>query len=478
MIGLNQLRTAYVQAPPSVRRLLSPILSAIPLRYRFGGTYVDYRTKIDRSRRDLDFVSAWRRDRLRAIIGVATTRSPHYRRIAKCIGFDQSSIASFEVPDLAGFPILTKEELRGDCEDFLTCAKDKLDEVSTSGSSGTPLIIYLDKDRSAKEWAFVQDSWSKIGFEPRCIRAVFRGIHLDNVDKTPWEFEPALGELRLSPFHLTDAWMEKYCDLIQRYRASFLHGLPSAIFIFANYVLRAGRKDVADRISGIITSSEALFAHQRERMSHAFPKAKITSYYGMSEKVLFGSEVPDRSGVFEMEPLYGIAELVDDHGRTVEEPGKKGRIIGTGLLYRGMPLIRYDTNDIAELVESASEQNYYRIKVKNITSHWGQEFLVGIDGQLISMTAIDIRSPVYSKMSTFQFHQTKPGNATLMTVLAPGCSEEDIAPFIDEISAKIGSSLVFDIKIVDNIPRNLRGKSKFVDQKIDLSFFGHTDPDN
>jgi len=457
-----------VQAPPSVRRFLSPILSTIPVRFRFGRDYVTYRKYIDRSRRDLDFVAAWRRDRLRIIVEAATTKAPHYRWIAKRIGLDPSSISTLDITDLAQFPILTKEELRGNVAEFLTRPAKTLDHVSTSGSSGSPLSFYLDKDRSTKEWAFVQDSWSKIGFEPRHIRAVFRGIHLNNVDEKPWEFEPALGELRLSPFHLTDRWMQEYCNLILRYNASFIHGYPSAISIFSNYVLRNGRQDIADCITGIIGASEAFFAHQRQQIAQAFPKARITSFYGMSEKVLFGSEVPDSPSVFEMEPIYGIAELVDDHGHTVNRPGKRGRIIGTGLLFQGMPLIRYDTGDEAELVEPASRKNFFRMSVKDLTSRWGQEFLVGSHGELISMTAINIHSPAYINMSSFQFHQTMPGKATLKVIAAPGCTVEDIAPFIDEISAKIGASMVFEIAIVDRLNQNSRGKSKFIDQKLDL----------
>ena len=468
MISMNRLRTAYVHAPPSARRALSPLLSAIPVRYRFGRTYVAYRDYIVRSRRDKDFVAKWQRDLLRTLAQAAVLRAEHYRRVARVAGLDLSAVDSFSISDLARFPILTKEELRGRAHEFVTCPLELLDEVSTSGSSGTPLRIYLDKDRSAKEWGFLQDAWSKIGFKPSCVRAVFRGIQIENVDRTPWEFEPALGELRLSPFHLTDTWMKKYCALILRYGATYLHGYPSAISIFSNYVLRMGRKDVADRICGVIAASETLFVHQRERIAEAFPKARITSFYGMSEKVLFGSELVDEAGTFEMEPLYGIAELVDDGGRTIVNPGERGRILGTGLLFGSMPLIRYDTGDLAILVEAASEKNLFRVKVKGITSRWGQEFLVGGDGQLISMTAINIHSPAYGKMSAFQFHQTEPGKATVRVVPAQGCGERDIVPFINELSAKVGASLIFDFEIVEQIAHNPRGKSRFIDQHLDL----------
>lgn len=470
MTGLNRLRTAYVHAPNWLRKAVSPLLAAVPERYRFGGTYVAFRKHIERSRHDADFTHGWQRDKLRSLLQAAHARAPYYSKVFEACGLTADRIGRFQPEDISRLPTLSKEYLRQSApEEFLTVPAASLDIVSTSGSSGTPLAFHLDKDRSAKEWAFVLDAWAKIGFSARNTRAVFRGLHLTNVDETPWEYEPALGELRLSPFHLNDRWMAVYCDLIKRYGATYLHGYPSALSIFANYVKRNGRQDIASLISGIICASEATFPHQRQLLEEVFGTDAILSFYGMSEKVAFGSEVPGSPGVFEMEPLYGITELLDDHDRPISTQGEKGRIVATGLLFKGMPFIRYDTGDMAELVEPASPANCFRLKLRNIGSRWGQEFLVGNDGRLISMTAINIHSPAYSRMAGFQFHQEVPGEASLKAVLAPGCTEADLVPFIAEISEKIGSSLKFNIEIVDALPANTRGKSKFIDQKIDLS---------
>ena len=379
--------------------------------------------------------------------------------------------APFEISDLQKLPILTKDELRKYRQDFLTCPAEKLDIISTSGSTGMPLSFYLDKERSAIEWAFIQDSWSRIGYDPQQRRAVFRGIHFSQVDQKPYEFDPALGELRLSPFHMTPNWMNKYSQLIIRYKIKFLHGYPSALSLFSNFVNRTRHADLSRKITGIMSISENLFYHQRELISKVFPYAKITSYYGMSEKVLFATEVMDDPGTFEMEPLYGICEVVDDAGELIRAPGKTGRMVGTGLLFHGMPFIRYDTGDMAELVEMPSQDNSFRMKVKNIRSRWGQEFLVGSHGELISMTAINIHSTAYGSMSTFQFQQEIPGQATLKVVPEKGYSLDDIRHFIDEISEKIGSSMIFKIKIVESLDKNTRGKTKFIDQKIDLKAY-------
>jgi len=471
VIRLDELRTAYIKAPPHIRRILSPLLALAPQSLLFGKTYQSYRRYIARSRKDVAFVAEWRRRGLRSMLKAALN-APHYHAVLGEIGLDESAIEQFEAQDLRLLPILTKPTLRASVENLRSCSPDELDLVSTSGSSGNPLYFYLEKSRSPIEWAFVQDSWAKIKYDPMKVRAVFRGVHLEDVDVMPWEYEPALRELRLSPFHLTPKWMGKYCELIQAHNATYLHGYPSAISTFANFVIASGNLEISRAIRGIMAISEAILPHQRSLIQEAFPKAKITSFYGMSEKVLFASEVVGNPGVYEMEPLYGILELVDEDGKIVEEPGTRGRIIGTSLLFKGFPFIRYDTEDEAELVEPAAESNLFRAKVRNITSRWNQEFLVGSHGQLISMTAINIHSEAYRKMIRFQFEQSKPGFATLKVIPAEGATIEDITPFVDEISHKIGSSIAFSVEITDRIALNKRGKARFIDQKLDLCKFG------
>lgn len=465
---LDKLRTAYSKAPASVRGKLAPFLVLAPIASLYGSTYTEYRDNIDRSAHDEGFVREWRRKRLCEILGCAIDKSPYYQRIAQEHGITYDALARLGEAALAQFPILTKEMIREHRMQMLTCSKDALSEISTGGSSGTPLSFYLDKDRSVKEWAFLQDYWSKIGFTPKCVRAVFRGVLIDNVDTKPWEYDAALRELRLSPFHLTDEFEAKYCQLIQQKGIAYLHGYPSAISIFAGYVQRTNHA-IRRQIKGVICASEQLHAYQREAIEHAFPNAQVTSFYGLSEKVLIGNEVRQRPGVYDLQPLYGYAELVDEAGEAILEPGRRGRLLGTSLLFQGMPLIRYDTGDTAELVALPTEKNLHRMRICAIEPRRGTEFVVGAQGQLISMTAINIHSSAYSKILAFQFRQRKPGEVRLCVSLAPGATPADLEPFVREISTKIGQSVQFEVELKADMQRTARGKAKFIEQELDIS---------
>lgn len=468
----DRARTAFIHHPVWLRRAAGPLLALAPPEALFGATCREYRRLIARSRIEPAFTREWQMRRLRELLTRAARHAPYYRRLFRQLGLSESDLTSFAAEDLRRLPLLTREDLSAPAEEFTTAPPAQLDLVTTGGSSGAPLVFYLDRGRSPKEWAFVLDAWSKIGFSPGEVRAVFRGVHLAHVDRTPWEYNRPLRELRLSPFHLTDQWMGRYCGLMRKHGARFLHGYPSALALFAAYVLRAGREDIAGQIRGVMTISERLFGHQRELIGHAFRRASLTSTYALGERVAFGSEVAGAADVYEIEPLHGITELVDEHGVSIERRGETGRIVGTGLLLGGTAFVRYDTGDLATLVESPSASNGYRLIVSGIRGRRAQEFLVGADGQLISMTAINIHSPAYTKMVAFQFLQTVPGRAVVKVIPARGCGADDIQPFVREISRKIGRSMTFDIELVERLESSVRGKTKFIDQRLDLSAIG------
>lgn len=459
MTILDVLRGKYVAGSPSLRRLAGPVLSVVPFRFRYGRTYWNYRRWIQRSESDPEFVERWQNANVAEILRLARDRSVHYRRILPSSG-------ELGVAELRSLPVLTKDEVREAPDLFRVLPKDRTDTVSTSGSSGRPVHFFLSRDRGAKEKAFIHHIWSRIGFALKHKRAVLRGVYLENVDRVPFEYDAALRELRLSPFHLTEGWMDRFLELIYGHRIHFLHGYPSAISILASHVLQRDWKPPESMI-GILPISESLLPHQRELIASAFNGCEIMPFYGMTEKVAIAGEIKGEADIYEFEPLYGITELLDGMGDRVLTPGTKGRIVGTGFISRGMALLRYDTGDEAELVQVGARENGYRLRVRNIRSRWAQESLLGAQGEQISVSAINIHSPVYARIREFCFKQREEGKVDVLVVPRREGSQQELEPFVTELQTKVGQSLRFRLVVVSELPKNMRGKRKFVIQDED-----------
>ncbi|MDG1286987.1 MAG: hypothetical protein P8P30_05405 [Rickettsiales bacterium] len=468
---LDQLRGWYASSPPSVKRSLGKIIALLPADLKYGKTVTNLHDDIARAKQGSAFVQKRRLASLRELMSYAA-KTPYYQAQFTKVYGGLPDIDSFTFEDLARMPILTKTEIRKDPEAFLAKPKDMTDVASTSGSSGRPLTFYLDKNRSAKEFAYISSFWANIGFDYRTDkRAVLRGVHFDNVDEKPWQYDAALKELRLSPFHLTPENMEMFIQLMHDHKVDFLHGYPSSIIVFADYIIRE-KPELPASLKGILPVSEATLPHQLTRFKQAFPQCQITKYYGMSEKVLIAGQVGDNAEIYDFEPLYGHAELIDGIGQPVLEPGLTGRIIGTGFISMAMPLLRYDTEDVADLRHLGTAENNYRFRVTHIRGRWGEEYALGSNNELTSMSAINIHSTEYSKVHVFQLHQEVPGEVTIKVIPKPDITAEMLQPFCEEIQVKVGDSIKFTLELVDDIPFNTdNGKRKFIDQKIDLKPF-------
>jgi len=450
----------------------------MPVSLKFGSTYWRWRDDILRSRSDRDFTCRRRTAALAALLSEAYAGSDFWwERIAKALGADMSPTQiGFE--SLAALPVLTREELRKVGEAALTVGADTLDPAFTSGSSGHPFSFWLDKDRSPREFAFVNDVWARTGYQEGDARCVLRGLELADLDQQPCEWEAGLSELRCAVFSMTAERMDRCLDMIDHHGIAYLHGYPSAIEILCRHICRTGRR-LKRPILGVFPISEPVHGRQRAVVRAALPDAAIAPFYGLSEHVLFASEVDDAEDVYEFEPLYGHPELVDDRDQAVAEPGCRGRILGTGLLSTGMPFIGYDTGDAAELVRPATAENGWRMRVRDIRPRRQAEFLVGVNSDpsatltLVPEYCFSVDPSTYG-VSEVQFYQDEPGRCTIKVVPAAGCGEADVRPFVEATNKQVGSRIRFAFELVEDLAGDARGKRPFIDQRLDLRHLVNT----
>jgi phenylacetate-CoA ligase len=465
---MDVARGAYVRSPTLVRRSLAPLVSLVPTRTKFGPVYQSWRERIAAAAADPARADAEHRQALRALLHKARARSPFYRDLldkALGRGFD---LGSFEPADLARLPVLSKTELRAAGDDVLTVPRSQVDQGDTSGSNGErPFSFYLDKDRSAREMAFVYAGWSRVGFTEHDTKVVLRGFGLDPRGKYIHEWEPALRELRLSVFPMSTADVRIYLDLIDARGIRYLYGYPSAIELLCRHMSRLGRVPKLP-LKGIMPISEPLYAHQRRAILGTLGNVPIANFYGLSEKVLFALERDDLSYAFE--PLYGAAELVDDAGRPVTEVGQEGRIVGTGFLSTGMPFIRYDTEDRATLIEPATAANGQRLQVGQIIPRRKPDFLVSASGRRVVTIDFTPENPRYFKgIEEYQFFQEEPGRVTIRYMPSEDGVPEDAQRVAADLHRRTHGGIVFDVEQVKKLAGGRAGKRAFIDQRLDIS---------
>jgi phenylacetate-CoA ligase len=414
------------------------------------------------SREELD---AYQLRQLQEVLHHAYRHVPYYRRL-----FDELSARPEDVKqieDLSAFPTVGKRELQEHLEEFLALnvPPRRREYYTTGGSTGIPVGFYHDRGvTSAKEWAFITSQWRRVDYREGDRCAVLRGTVVSSDEG--WELRPLENALVLSAYHLTPEMMPGYLARLREFRPRFIQAYPSAITLLAQFMLHE-HEEPLQGLRAILCGSENLYAWQREVLETAF-ECRIFSWYGQSERVSLAGECEYNQRLHIL-PQYGVTELLDNENRPIKEPGRRGEIVGTGFLVRAMPLIRYRTMDVGAYARGQCELcgRPYRL-MEGIEGRL-QEFIVTDTGRLISMTAINMHSPVFDNVQQFRFYQDTAGRVTLRIVpketFQPTTDERRI---LSELAPKLGTDIAIVLEFVDDIPRTRHGKHSFLEQKLPI----------
>ncbi|WP_417308312.1 hypothetical protein [Devosia sp.] len=469
---MDVARGAYARSPDFVRRALAPAMTLVPTHLKYGATYRRWRDKIAKASSDPTYADREHLAALRRVLQQAHDGSPFYRDLLdKHLGhsFDYAGAMP---EDLRHLPVLRKGELRKAGDAQLTVPVGSLEKGYTAGSNGEPPFgFYLERGRSSREMAFVNYAWGRTGLTEDDAKIVLRGFGLEPNGRRITEWEPALRELRLSVFPMTRKDIALYLDLIDKYEVQYLYGYPSAIDLLCRHMCVMGRIPRLP-IKGILPISEPMFEHQRKTIKATLGNVPISNFYGMSEKVLFATEDMEAPHHYRFNPLYGLAELVDDDGQTITEPGVEGRIIGTGLLTAAQPFIRYDTEDRAELVELPSAENGRQLVLSRIVPRRKPDYLVAANGNRIVTIDFTPENPkFYTGIEEYQFYQDTPGKAVIRYIPDANGTVEDAQRVADDLARRTLGEMQFTVEEAKQLATGRAGKRAFIDQRLDVSIY-------
>jgi phenylacetate-CoA ligase len=263
----------------------------------------------------------------------------------------------------------------------------------------------------------------------------------------------------LSAIALDEASAAQYWSLIKTQKMQFIHGYPSAITSLAQAALK-DNDDFRLAVRGIFPVSEGTLQPQQELLAAAFPNATFLPMYGLSERVAMARYDPS-AGTYHFYPLYGLVEILDSEDQPVS-PGERGRIIATGLRLAGMPLLRYDTGDTAELVTMSTVGPV----VRAIRGRRAQEQLITKTGGTVSIAALNLHSVIYEKIFSFRIRQIEPGEADLLIVPTQGANDEDLRDFAAELERNCHMQIKFRVLTVSSLPPTPNSKVRLVEQLI------------
>jgi len=268
---------------------------------------------------------------------------PYYKQLFQSIKFDPKKDFN-TLEDLSLLPILRKETIRLNPELFLNQKKSKNSlKFCTSGTTGSPFCAYVSPKHWIVEQAVIWRHWKWAGYKLFDHLAIIRS-HNPSRESDIIRHDKLRNWTYYSPYHLNDKYMQQYfIDIVNR-RTKFLRGYPSSLSLFAEFCKKRNYK--IPSLRACLTASEVLTENERKLIEDTFG-VRVFDHYGLAEAIVMLHNKGNEEGYINCDE-YGYLELLPT------ESSNLYHIVGTNLNNDAMPLIRYDTGDIAEITIDSS----------------------------------------------------------------------------------------------------------------------------
>jgi phenylacetate-CoA ligase len=377
--------------------------------------------------------------RLHTLIEHATAHVPHYHAFAGA-------------KSLADLPVLQKAEIMQHPDSFIStnCDRQRLVRVTTSGSYGTPMTYYLSPQRHSRKQAelIFYSGWA--GFRI--------GTKHANVCSRPKRALVAFmqNEIPMLVRVVDDEWLDQQLARLRSGKVRALIGHASVLGLLARHSLHAGHAAFEYRLESAIATAELLTDDIRTLVRTAFG-CRILSRYAAHELGIIAHECPHCGQYHVNSPSLVVELLALEDDRPVPS-GVLGRVVVTDLFSHAMPLIRYDTGDLATLAEPVTKDCPFRMPVIARVQGRRTELVYTTAGEPVhALTILDTIGEVTNGQARqFQFVQEGRRRYSIKVVASGAFSAA--ASLVDRMKAMLGADAEVSVCCVADIPALDSGK--------------------
>lgn len=381
---------------------------------------------------------------------------PFYHQKLRSMGIKPNDIKTLK--DLNKLPIIKKEEIRNNLSEIVSRRFDKssLRVLSTSGSTGLPLRIFISREeddyRKAKHLTanifcgqkprdryVTISSPSHFGEVPRLLRIM--GIY----DRT-----------FVSVFDDIDTQISK----IEEAMPNVLAGYSSSLLLLAREVQKRRNKGIKPRF--ILGGAELIDNLSRRFVEKVFT-VPFYDQYAIVELDRIAWQCTAKSQ-YHIDADSIIVQFLDEDGEEVSA-GERGEIVCTSLFNYAMPFIRYAVGDIG--IASGDEcQCGLKLPLMKMIEGRKDSLLVLPDGRLLSPRTFTIAMNMFESTKDIEQFRVLQRRRNLFEIrirkrddlVSEETMEKKLVTHLQKTFNLKENELTFEIRFVDNIPIDRTGK--------------------
>lgn len=418
--------------------------------------------------RDLEIAASWNRNQIEAyqseklheMVKFCYLNIPYYQDVFSQHGIKPTDITS--IHDITKLPILTKDILRNKPDSLKNKNIKPYMVQNTSGSTGTPLSIWVDEYTYKLAMALLvqHEEAQVVRFGDR--RATFAGRMIQPISdlRPPFSrYNSAENQMLFSSYHINKTTFHHYEKELNDFSPVEIIGYPSAIYEIA-FQYKTNKKKPNFKLKTIITNSETLLDWQRELIEDVF-QVGIKDYYGTAEYVTFSGQC--EFGNYHLNPIIGITEILDNNFNNISE--SEGIVTTTTLTNHAMPLLRYQIGDRAILSNNTCDCGKHSIFLKQVLGRI-DDVVITESGQRIGR--LDHIFKGNNGIKEAQIVQKSVKKCEIIIVKSDESQHIDIKSIQKNLRERTSNEMAVDVRFVKEIPKNRNGKFKSVINEIEI----------
>lgn len=402
----------------------------------------------------------------------AANNVPYYHELFQKLQLDTATLAGSDW--LSALPILSREDVQSNFRQLISphysSEPGNAGIVKTSGTTGQPVEV-LQSIRAARMFALLkqrelrmfrfdtQQSFASIR-SPTDLPRKSNGKPLNKGEEFRHDRWPLVGQFfQTGPFASfgNNNDIEQQAAWLQSRRPSYLLAHSADLEHLALAYQPLGN---ADYLKGMLAISQQMKDSMRSNINRIFP-APLQQNYGLNEIGLVASRCPE-SDQYHVHAEHCLVEITDNEGRPLP-PGQQGRLLVTSLSNPAMPLLRYDSDDLAEIPTQACPCGRSLPSFRNIEGRYRRNAYLP-EGTWEFWDALlnaldEIPKQQFAQLRQYQLHQYKDGRFQLRVVASSKLAttlESSLNQTIDRIIK--GAANRLEVLQVEEIPRPASGK--------------------
>lgn len=389
---------------------------------------------------------------------------PYYQQAFSKISFHPNDFHG-NLDCLLKLPILTKSIIRENWSDLITTDPKRrrgISELSTSGSTGQPLVFMQDHYYRDSVTADIQRHMGWAGWKLGDLQAVIWGqspgmsfrkrMRAKLID---WIWN----RIQINAFCMTEKLMANFAKQIQQRNPHILFGYATCINQFAQYVRSSPYQSI--RFGGVFSTAERLLPSIRHFIEETF-RCKVFDRYGTLELGGIACECEEHTGLhLSMENNY--VEIINNDNEAPAQRGEIGDIVVTNLNNFGMPFIRYLVGD-AGIWYTGDDCSCGRSSkmLKVIEGRLVESFNTK-DGRRIwaGFAGAGFRCLTHPSIKQFQIVQKSFERIVIRLVPAGEIQKDTLKDIEHAIHVTFGEDVVVDFEFLDKIKPLPSGKHQY-----------------